>query len=179
METETETMTVAGGCFWCTEAVFKRLRGVESVTPGYTGGHLPDPTYNEVCSGTTGHAEAVQVVFDPEVISYETLLEVFLHLHDPTTLNQQGADVGTQYRSAVFYHDERQKQTAETVIARIDASGLYPDPIVTEVSPVGVFYPAEDYHFDFYDANRSYPYCTFVIDPKITKLYREFEGLTV
>jgi peptide-methionine (S)-S-oxide reductase len=174
-----ETATLAGGCFWCTEAVFQRLRGVESVRPGYTGGHKPDPTYQEVCTGTTGHAEAVQVVFDPEVLPYEALLEVFFHLHDPTTLNRQGADVGTQYRSAVFYHDERQKEAAESVIRQVDNSGLYPDKIVTEVSPFTVFFPAEDYHQNFYDRNQGYPYCTFVIDPKITKLYREFEPVTV
>lgn len=166
--------TLAGGCFWCTEAVFDRLRGVNSVVPGYTGGARANPTYEEVCTGRTGHAEAVQVHFDPAEISYEELLRVFFALHDPTTLNRQGADVGTQYRSAVFYHDEEQKQTAETIIGEVNASGEYHDPVVTEVTPSGEYYPAEDYHLDFYDRNREYGYCRFVIDPKITKLYKNF-----
>jgi peptide-methionine (S)-S-oxide reductase len=170
----TETATVAGGCFWCTEAVFKRLKGVESVVPGYTGGARPNPTYEEVCSGRTGHAEAVQVHFDPAVISYEDLLHVFFKLHDPTTLNRQGNDVGTQYRSAVFYHDDAQRETAERVVREVNDSKLYDDPVVTELSPFTEYYPAEDYHLDFYDSNRSYPYCRVIIDPKIQKLYKEF-----
>jgi len=169
-----EIATLAGGCFWCTEAVFKRLKGVEAVTPGYTGGMIPNPTYKQVCSGETGHAEAIQVTFDPAVISYEDILHVFFKLHDPTTLNRQGADVGTQYRSAIYYQDEAQKQTAERVIKEVDDSHVYDSPIVTEVSPVTDYYEAEDYHLDFYDQNRSYPYCRVVIDPKIEKLTREF-----
>ena len=168
------TATFAGGCFWCTEAVFKRLRGVSSVLPGYTGGSVPDPTYDQVCSGRTGHAEAVQVEFDPSAISYEDLLHVFFKLHDPTTLNRQGADVGTQYRSAIFYHDEEQRQTAERVKAEVDASKEYDDPVVTEITPASEYYPAEDYHMDFYNQNRGYGYCRVVIDPKVAKLYREF-----
>lgn len=169
-----ETATLAGGCFWCTEAVFRRLRGVESATPGYTGGRGPNPTYEEVCSGKTGHAEAVQVRFDPEDLSYEDLLHVFFKLHDPTTLNRQGADVGSQYRSAIFYHDERQKETAERVKREVDASGEYADPLVTEISREEGFYPAEDYHVDFYERNREYGYCRYIIDPKIQKLYKDF-----
>ena len=168
------TATFAGGCFWCTEAVFKRLRGVSSVLPGYTGGSVPDPTYDQVCSGRTGHAEAVQVEFDPSVITYADLLHVFFKLHDPTTLNRQGADVGTQYRSAIFYHDEEQRQTAERVKAEVDASKEYDDPVVTEITPASEYYPAEDYHMDFYNQNRGNGYCRVVIDPKVAKLYREF-----
>ena len=173
-----ETATFAGGCFWCTEAVFERLKGVESVTSGYTGGELANPTYEQVCSGRTGHAEAVQIVFDPAVLSYETLLNVFFELHDPTTLNRQGADAGTQYRSAVFYQDEAQKQTAERVKAEVDASGHYSDKLVTEIAPLTEFYAAETYHQDFYNRNETYPYCQVVIDPKITKLYKNFGELT-
>ncbi|HEY7268840.1 MAG TPA: peptide-methionine (S)-S-oxide reductase MsrA [Dehalococcoidia bacterium] len=174
----TEIATLAGGCFWCTEAVFRRLRGVQSAVPGYTGGQVANPTYEAVCGGATGHAEAVRVTFDPEVISFKTLLEVFFKLHDPTTLNRQGEDVGTQYRSAVFYHDEAQKQVAEAEIAEVNASGYYPNKVVTEVTPISEFYPAEQYHMDYYERNRSYnPYCTVIIDPKIRKLYKDFEPL--
>ncbi len=174
----TETATLAGGCFWCTEAVFRRLRGVDSAVPGYSGGSVPNPSYEAVCNGTTGHAEAVQVVFDPEVISFKTLLEVFFHLHDPTTLNRQGEDVGTQYRSAVFYHDEAQKQTAEAVIRDVNASGYYRNPVVTEVVPLDAFYTAESYHMDYYERNRQRnPYCTVVIDPKVLKLYKDYADL--
>jgi len=173
-----ETATFAGGCFWCTEAVFLKLRGVESVVSGYTGGAKPNPTYEEVCSGRTGHAEAIQVNFDPSGISYEQLLKVFFELHDPTTLNRQGVDQGTQYRSAIFYHDEAQKETAERVKDEAGRSGMYPDPIVTEITSAAEFYPAEDYHQDFYERNREYGYCRVVIDPKITKLYKNFSELT-
>src|SRR5262249_28996535 len=155
----TEIATVSSGCFWCTEAVLRRLRGVNSVTPGYTGGNLPNPTYEEVCSGTTGHAEAAQVEFDPDVISFGTLLDVFFGTHDPTTLNRQGYDVGPQYRSGIFYHSEEQRQAAEAAIERVNASHEYKDPVVTEVTPFTGFYPAEDYHHDFYERNRNYPYC--------------------
>lgn len=168
------TATLAGGCFWCTEAVFDRLKGVESVLPGYTGGQKANPTYEEVCTGRTGHAEAVQVNFDPDQISYDDLLHIFFKLHDPTTLNRQGGDVGTQYRSAVYYHDEAQKEAAERIIAEVDASGEYRDPVVTEVSPAGEYYAAEDYHLDFYERNREFGYCRVVIDPKITKLYKDY-----
>jgi peptide-methionine (S)-S-oxide reductase len=168
--------TLAGGCFWCTEAVFKRLRGVESVLSGYTGGEPANPTYEQVCSGRTGHAEAIEISFDPAQISYEDLLRVFFKTHDPTTLNRQGADVGTQYRSAIFYHDEEQKATAERVKSELDASGEFDGPIVTEITAAGPYYAAEDYHLDFYDRNREYGYCRVVIDPKITKLYKEFSG---
>lgn len=173
-----ETATLAGGCFWCTEAVFRRLRGVDSAVPGYSGGAVPNPTYEAVCSGTTGHTEAVQVIFDPAVIPFRTLLEVFFQLHDPTTLNRQGEDVGSQYRSAVFYHDEAQKTTAEEVIAEVNASGHYRDPVVTEVRPLDVFYPAESYHLDYYERNRTRnPYCMIVIDPKVRKLYKDYAEL--
>ena len=173
----TETATLAGGCFWCTEAVFRRLRGVESAIPGYTGGHVPHPSYEAVCSGATGHAEAVQVTFDPAVISYRTLLEVFFKLHDPTTLNRQGEDYGSQYRSGVYYHDEGQKKTAEDAITEVNASGVYRDSVVTEVAPASDFYPADRYHMDYYERNRATPYCMMVIDPKVRKLYKDFGQL--
>ncbi len=176
-EKRTEIATLAGGCFWCTEAVALKLRGVEQVVPGYTGGHVPNPTYADVSTGETGHAEAIQVHFDPDVISYKQLLEVFFALHDPTTLNRQDADVGPQYRSAVYYHDEAQKAAAEQAIAEVNASGTYANPVITEVAPVSEFYVAEDYHRNFYEDNRSFPYCTVVIDPKIQKLYKTFEPL--
>ena len=176
-EKRTEIATLAGGCFWCTEAVIQKLRGVEKVVPGYTGGRVPNPTYQDVCTGQTGHAEAIQVHFDPDVISYQQLLEVFFALHDPTTLNRQDADVGTQYRSAVYYHDETQKQTVERVIAEVNDSGMYPNPVVTEVAPAGEYYVAENYHHNFYEDNKTYPYCTIIIDPKIQKLYKNFEPL--
>jgi peptide-methionine (S)-S-oxide reductase len=177
IEKRTEIATLAGGCFWCTEAVIQKLRGVDKVVPGYTGGHVPNPTYQDVCTGLTGHAEAIQVHFDPDAISYEQILEVFFALHDPTTLNRQDADVGPQYRSAVYYHDETQKQTVERVIEAIDASGMYPNPVVTEVAPAGEYYVAEDYHHNFYEDNKSYPYCSIVIDPKIQKLHKNFQPL--
>lgn len=172
-----ETATLAGGCFWCTEAIFKRLKGVVSATPGYTGGTIPNPTYDAVCSGKTGHAESVQIVFDPAIISYRQLLEVFFHLHDPTTLNQQGNDTGTQYRSSVFYHSEAQKEAAEAVKKEIDVSHMYEAPAVTEIVPYTVFYPAEDYHKAYYEKNSFQPYCQFVIDPKISKLMKEYREL--
>ncbi len=175
----TEVATLASGCFWCTEAVFQRLRGVEKVVSGYTGGSLADPTYEQICTGTTGHAEAVQVSFDPAVISYRDLLDVFFNLHDPTTLNRQGPDVGTQYRSAIFYEDSEQKTAAEQAKIGVDESGTYPAKLVTEISPLTVFFPAEDYHLDFYDRNRESPYCRAVIDPKVQKLFKDFnEKLT-
>lgn len=172
-----ELATLAGGCFWCTEAVFQKLQGVESVIPGYTGGHIDNPTYEEVSSGESGHAEAIQIEFDPQIISYETLLEVFWQLHDPTTLNQQGADHGTQYRSAIFYHNEKQKEIAERSLEAAEKSGLYPDHFVTEIVPFEQFFPAEEEHRNFYENNPNQPYCRLVIDPKITKLYKNFDQL--
>jgi len=173
-----DTATLAGGCFWCTEAVFRRLKGVGSVLPGYSGGEGPEPTYEQVCSGKTGYAEAIQIGFDPALISYETLLGVFFKLHDPTTLNRQGADVGTQYRSAIFYNDATQRETAERVKQAVAASGVYRAPVVTEIVPYVTFYAAEDYHQEFYERNSAAAYCQAVIDPKIEKLYKDFGALT-
>lgn len=167
-----ETATLAAGCFWCVEALFKRLKGVERVVSGYAGGEGANPTYEDVCSGATGHAEAVQITFDPEVISFEELLQVFWRSHDPTTRDRQGADVGSQYRSAIFCHDERQRQLAER--SRAEAEMLWPEPIVTEIVPFRNFYPAEGYHQDYYRLNRNQPYCRLVIDPKIQKLQKDF-----
>lgn len=168
------TATLASGCFWCTEAIFEQLEGVEHVRSGYTGGHVKNPTYQEVCDETTGHAEAVQLVFDPEKISFTELLEVFFQTHDPTTLNRQGADVGTQYRSAIFYHDQTQKQVAEELIKALNNSGAWEDPIVTEVSPASTFYLAEDYHQDYFNNNKTAAYCNFVIVPKLEKFRKVF-----
>ncbi|WP_223550622.1 peptide-methionine (S)-S-oxide reductase MsrA [Aestuariivivens sp. NBU2969] len=160
--------TVGGGCFWCTEAIYQEVKGVVKVVSGYSGGNVPGhPTYREVCSGLTGHAEVVQITFDPQMISYEEILTVFMTTHDPTTLNQQGADRGTQYRSVIFYHNEVQKKAAQSVVEKI--SGYYDHPIVTEITPLGVFYEAEDYHQDYYRNNQSQGYCSFVILPKLAK----------
>lgn len=172
----TETATFANGCFWCTEAVFRHLKGVISVMSGYTGGNTPNPTYEEVCSGATGHAESLQVTFDPQVISYEKLLEIFFATHDPTTLNRQGNDVGTQYRSAIFYHSPEQKERAERIIKTLEKEGKYKSRIVTEVTPYTHFYKAENYHQKFYEKNREYPYCRVIIDPKIKKLLKDFSS---
>lgn len=169
-----ETATLAGGCFWCTEAIFKRIRGVKSVVSGYAGGEMDNPAYDDVTTGTTGHAETIQITFDPKTISYEKLLEVFFKLHDPTTLNHQGADLGTQYRSSIFYHDDKQKETAQKVRVEIEKSGIYKDKILTEIVPYENFYKAEDDHQNFYDKNPAYSYCQIVIDPKIQKLYKLF-----
>jgi peptide-methionine (S)-S-oxide reductase len=174
MSDKVEVATLGAGCFWCVEAVFLELRGVEQVVSGYSGGIVDDPTYKQVCSGNTGHAEAVQITFDPEVISFEDLLYVFWRTHDPTTLNRQGADVGTQYRSVIFYHNERQKAIAEKSKQETEASGLWPDPIVTEIAPFRSFYPAEAYHQDYYRNNPYQPYCRVVIDPKVRKFRKEF-----
>jgi peptide-methionine (S)-S-oxide reductase len=171
-----ELATIAGGCFWCTEAIFQRLKGVEKVEPGYSGGDTPNPTYEQVCSGTTGHAEAIQITFDPKVISYEKLLEIFMALHDPTTLNQQGADTGTQYRSSIFYHNDEQKMTAEKVKDSIEKSGKYSKPIVTEIVPFKEFYKAEDYHQNYFNNNKNAMYCQVVIDPKVQKLLQEYKN---
>ena len=175
MERHTEIAVFAGGCFWCTEAVFERLRGVVSVMPGYTGGTVPNPRYEEVCTGRTGHAESIRVEFDPAQVSFQDLLSVFFATHDPTTLNRQGADVGTEYRSAIFYTSEEQKQAAETFIRELNAQ--LPRRVVTEVVPLGRFYEAEDYHQQFYDNNAFAPYCQFVIEPKLHKLYKNFDEL--
>ncbi len=170
-----ETATIAGGCFWCTEAIFKRLKGVESVTPGYSGGNVENPTYEQVCSGTTGHAEAIQIKFDPKIISYEKLLEVFFKLHDPTTLNRQDNDVGTQYRSSIFYHSAEQNRIALKVKDKIEKSAMYKNKIITEIVPFKNFYEAENYHKNYYENYKSQPYCQLIIDPKIEKLYKEFK----
>jgi peptide-methionine (S)-S-oxide reductase len=166
--------TLAGGCFWCLEAVYEQLRGVEKVESGYAGGHVPDPTYRQVTTGKTGHAEVVQLTYDPAIVSFRELLEVFFTIHDPTTLNRQGADVGTQYRSAIFYHDEDQKQVAEEVIREMEAAAIWDDPIVTEVSPLDAFHKAEDYHQEYYRNNTYQPYCQVVIAPKVSKFRQKY-----
>ena len=171
---QTELATLAGGCFWCLEAVFTQLRGVESVVSGYAGGNVPNPSYEMVCTGTTGHAEVVQLRFDPAVVSYRDLLQVFFTMHDPTTLNQQGADVGTQYRSAIFYHSEEQGAAAKQVVEELTASGLWDDPLVTELVPLDTFYPAEADHREYYERNSAQPYCQAVIAPKVAKLRRHY-----
>lgn len=172
-----EISTLAGGCFWCTQALFKRLKGVVSVVPGYSGGQTENPAYEEVASETTGHTETIQITFDPEIISYEKLLEIFFKLHDPTTLNRQGNDVGTQYRSVIFYHDQKQREIAEKVKGEIEKSGMYKNPIVTKIEPFIIFFKAEDYHKNYYERNSSAPYCRIVIDPKIQKLTNEFKEI--
>jgi len=165
----TETATLGGGCFWCTEAVFSELQGVERVEPGYAGGTTVNPSYEQVCTGRTGHAEVVQVTFDPRVISYHDLLSIFFTVHDPTTLNRQGADVGTQYRSVVFYHDAAQKATAEAVVREVDATKIWRHQLVTQLVPFSAFYPAEEYHHDYFRRNPSGGYCQMVIAPKVAK----------
>jgi peptide-methionine (S)-S-oxide reductase len=167
-----EVATLGGGCFWCLEAVFELVRGVTAVKSGYTGGRRPNPTYEQVCTGTTGHAEVVQVTFDSAVITYREILEIFFSIHDPTTLDRQGADVGTQYRSAIFTHSAEQNGTAREVIAEVEREGIWDDPIVTEVTPVTAFFPAETYHDGYYSRNQGQPYCRVVIGPKVAK-FRE------
>lgn len=169
-----EIATLAGGCFWCLEAVYNNLRGVERVVSGYSGGNIPNPSYQLVCTGKTGHAEVVQITFDPQVITFRELLEVFFTIHDPTTLNQQGMDVGTQYRSAIFYHSPEQKAIAEEVIAEIEAAHVWPNPVVTEVSPLMEFYPAEEYHQQYFERNPDQGYCRAVIGPKVAKFRTHF-----
>jgi peptide-methionine (S)-S-oxide reductase len=169
-----ELATLAGGCFWCLEAVFDQLKGVEQVQSGYAGGKRPNPTYEQVCTGSTGHAEVVQVTFDPSVISYQDLLEVFFTIHDPTTKDRQGADAGTQYRSAIFSHSPEQQATAQRVIKDIEAGHLWDDPIVTQVQPLTAFYPAEEYHRDYFERNPSQSYCQVVIAPKVAKARKLF-----
>ncbi len=170
----TDTATFGAGCFWCVEAVFQNLEGVVSVASGYEGGKISKPTYKEVCSGLTGHAEVLRVVYNPEVISFKDLLEVFWKTHDPTTLNRQGNDAGTQYRSVIFYHNEEQKKLAEKYKSELNAAGAYDKPIVTEISPTSIFYQAEDYHQNYYNQNGSEPYCTYVIQPKVDKMKKVF-----
>ena len=172
-----EKAIFAGGCFWCTEAVFKMLRGVSSVVPGYMGGTVPNPTYKQVCRGTTGHAEAIQIMYDRQQITYHDLLTVFFGSHDPTTKNRQGNDVGTQYRSAIFYTTPQQKKTAEDFISELNHSNKLGKPIVTEVVPLAVFYLAEDYHHDYFAAHSGNPYCELVINPKLEKVQKEFSDL--
>ena len=169
--------TFAGGCFWCTEAVYAELKGVKGVTSGYIGGRVPNPTYNQVCTGLTGHAEAIEIEYDPAVVSFEKLLEVFFATHDPTTLNRQGADVGTQYRSGVFYHDDEQKRIAEQVIAKLDGAQVFPGKIVTEVTKASTFYPAEGYHQDYFAKNPGDRYCNAVAAPKVAKVRKVFKDL--
>lgn len=169
-----EVATLAGGCFWCLEAVYDQIRGVESVESGYAGGQVENPTYKQICTGTTGHAEVIQITFNPEVVSFRDLLRVFFVIHDPTTLNRQGADVGTQYRSAIFYHSPEQQQIAKEVIGEISGAGIYECPIVTEVAPITTFYIAEAYHQEYYVNNPRQPYCMAVVAPKVTKFRKYF-----
>lgn len=173
-EMTTDTITLGAGCFWCVEAVFAELRGVLSVTSGYMGGHVKNPSYREVCTGTTGHAEVARIVFDPSVLTMDEILEVFWQTHDPTTLNRQGADVGTQYRSAIFWHTEDQRRIAEDYKKKLDASGAFSAPIVTEITPASTFYEAENYHQDYYALNGSQGYCQMVIRPKLEKFRKVF-----
>lgn len=175
MTANLEKATFGCGCFWCTEAVFQRVEGVVSVESGYAGGNVPNPTYEQVCTGTTGHAEVTQVTFDPAKVSFDELLEVFWKTHDPTTLNRQGNDVGTQYRSVIFYHNQKQKELAEKYKKELDASGAWKSPIVTEISPYTTFYKAEDYHQNYYNDNKFKPYCMFVIGPKLEKFEKVFK----
>ena len=173
-EQSREVATLAGGCFWCLEAVFQDLRGVVRVESGYAGGHAANPSYEQVCSGTTGHAEVVQVTFDPQTVSFRELLEVFFTIHDPTTLNRQGADVGTQYRSAIFYHSPEQKETAGQVIREMERERVWDAPIVTEVKPLEKFYPAEEYHQRYFERNPAQPYCRAVVAPKVAKFRKQY-----
>lgn len=169
--------TFGGGCFWCTEAVFLKLKGVEKVVSGYTGGSIKNPTYAQVCGGFTGHAEVIRIEYDPDEIKFEQLLDVFFHTHDPTTKNRQGADVGTQYRSSIFFHDEEQKEIAKKVIAELDKSGDFDDPIVTTLEEMKVFYPAEDYHQDYFAQNPNNPYCQAVVGPKVNKFMKRYKEM--
>ena len=174
MNTNLQTATLAGGCFWCLEAVYDEIRGVHSVESGYAGGHMDNPTYRAVCNGDTGHAEVIQVHFDPNMVSYRDLLNVFFAIHDPTTLNRQGGDVGTQYRSAIFYHDEEQKKIAEELIKDLNAQQIWDKPIVTQVEKLDKFYVAEDYHQEYFARNPYQPYCMAVVAPKVSKFRKHF-----
>lgn len=172
-----EIATLAGGCFWCVEAVFVEMKGVVDVAPGYMGGQVENPTYEQICTGRTGHAEIIQIEFDPTVVTYEQILQVFFTVHDPTTLNRQGNDIGTQYRSAIFYHNDGQRLTAEKVIAEFTDEEVWLNPIVTEVTAASAFYPAENYHKDYYARNQYQPYCMVVISPKVAKFRAKFKDL--
>lgn len=169
--------TLAGGCFWCLEAVYDELKGVKRVVSGYAGGDVANPSYQQVCRGNTGHAEVVQIEYDPGVVSFRDLLEIFFTIHDPTTLNRQGADVGPQYRSAIFYHNDEQRRIAEEIISELEDEGAFANPIVTEVTPLDAFYPAEDYHQDYYENNPNQPYCMVVVAPKLAKFRKKFAEL--
>ncbi len=173
--TELDTATFGTGCFWCSEAIFQEVKGVKKVESGFSGGAIKNPSYREVCTGRTGHAEVVQVYFDPDTVSFEELLEIFWKTHDPTTLNRQGNDVGTQYRSVIFYHNEKQKKLAEEYKKKLDEAGIWKNPIVTEISPFKAFYKAEDYHQDYYNQNTNQPYCRLVITPKLEKFEKIFK----
>jgi len=175
LEPRLEVATLGGGCFWCLEAVFEQLQGVARVVSGYAGGHLPSPSYKQVCSGTTGHAEVVEIHFDPEVLSFDDLLRVFFTIHDPTTLHRQGGDVGTQYRSVVLHHSPAQERATRAVIAEVEEQGIWPDAIVTQVVPFEVFYPAEDYHQEYFRNNPGQPYCRIVVEPKVVKFRKRFQ----
>lgn len=177
MENSTNTATLAGGCFWCLDAVYENVRGVTAVESGYSGGSQPDPNYESVSYGSSGHAEVVQLTFDPQIISYKDLLNIFFAIHDPTTLNRQGADVGTQYRSAIYYHDEEQREIAEAVMQEITAAAIWDAPIVTEVTPLEAFYIAEDYHQQFFADNPQQRYCRAVVAPKVAKFRKQFEDM--
>jgi peptide-methionine (S)-S-oxide reductase len=177
MGKELEKATLGGGCFWCTEAVYLELKGVVDVKPGYSGGHVKNPSYKEVCTETTGHAEVVQITFDPMVVSYSDILEVFFATHDPTSLNRQGNDSGTQYRSVIFYHSEKQKQTALKAIQLLEQEKAYPKPIVTEITAFDAFYVAEDYHINYFARNKNQPYCQYVVAPKVEKFRKVFKEM--
>lgn len=174
MQTSLSKAILAGGCFWCTEAVFLNIRGVQKVTPGYIGGRRPNPTYEQICTGHTGHAEAIEIVFDPAVISFEMLLNIFFATHDPTTLNRQGNDIGTQYRSSIFYVDEEQKKAAEIYLAQLKTMEIFDSPVVTQLEQATIFYEAEAYHHNYYNRNSEQGYCSFVISPKVSKLRKYF-----
>ncbi len=175
MSSHDEIATLGAGCFWCVEAIFQDVQGIGTVVPGYAGGHVENPTYQQVCTGTTGHAEVVRMTFDSSLISYAELLDIFWRTHDPTTLNRQGADTGTQYRSAIFYHTDEQRQTAEESKQATDASDLWPNPIVTDITPFTNFYAAEEYHYNYFHLNQNQPYCRAVIDPKVQKFRKSFQ----
>lgn len=172
-----DTITLGAGCFWCVEAIFQGIKGVESVVSGYSGGSIKNPSYKEICTGKTGHAEVCQLTYDPEIVSLAKILEVFWQTHDPTTLNRQGGDVGTQYRSAIFYHTEAQKEIAADIFNKLDDAGAFTNPIVTEVSEIANFYPTEDYHQDYFDVNGEQPYCSAVISPKVEKFKKTFSEI--
>ncbi len=176
VDNNTELATLAGGCFWCLEAVYEQVKGINKIVSGYSGGNLKNPTYEEVCSETTGHAEVVQITFDPTIISYQKILKIFFAIHDPTTLNRQGYDIGLSYRSVVFHHSEQQKVTAGSIIEDLDKSEIWDNPIVTEVKQLDVFYVAEDYHQNYYQNNKYQPYCQGIISPKLAKFRKEYLG---